>query len=366
MPEARTIVCAGGGTGGHIFPGIALATELQQRGLRVLWLGSRDALEHELVPKAGLQFCALPASRFRGVGVIARLRSLALLLPAYWRARAFLTRQEASIVVSLGGFAALAAALATIWSPTRLVILEQNSKPGWANRVVAAFADHIFTAFPNSFASSSKLQLCGNPLRAEFDRVAEPAQRYQQRRGPLRLLIMGGSQGAQALNTTVAQSYSLLPTELRAQLAIKHQCGRHLENTRARYGPVAADQVELAEFVADPLAWYLWADLIICRSGAMSVSELSAVGVAALLVPYPYAAGDHQYHNARWLSANDAAWLCPQPDFDAQWLLQLLERLLQDQGARAVLAQLARQAHAQGKRQAAAKIAQAIFVNLQP
>ena len=360
----KTIIIAGGGTGGHIFPGLALALSLRARGCRVLWLGA-DGMERSVAAEQGIEFQLLPIRKFRGQSWFARIRSVLTVFSALARARALLHKHRADAVVSLGGFAALPTALATALSPIQLYVLEQNAIAGWSSRIALPLARRAFVAYSSALPSSKTL-VSGNPLRAEFTDTKEPTERYSKRRGALRVAVLGGSQGARALNQTVATCYAALPSATRAHIQIKHQCGRLHAETQQLYGD-ALGEVELVEFWQDPLPIYLWADLIICRAGAMTVSEVSAVGVAALFVPYPYAASDHQYHNTLELVERDAAWLCTERDFNLGWLTELLTKLQTSPitQQRRALAQLATRAHSHALRTATETISTAILEDLQ-
>ena len=365
MKQDKVIALAAGGTGGHIFPALAVALALRKHNYRLLWLGA-GAMEQEVAQAAGIEFHKLPMRKFRGQFYLARLMSLLALVPAYWRASKLLRQHQPVGVISFGGFAALPTALASIGKPAKLFIMEQNAIAGWSNRLALLCAHRAFSAFAGALPESKTL-ISGNPLRPEFSHSSHPSERYQSNRGRLRLALMGGSQGAQALNECLARSYAKLEATQRKQIQIKHQCGKHLVATQELYG-AAASEVELVESWAQPLPVYLWADLIICRAGAMTISEISAVGVAALLVPYPYAAGDHQYANACQLVEQDAAWLCPQRDFSVAWLSQFLLDLIQKpvQHQRQLLQQLALRAYACGRRDATSSIVATIQADLQP
>ena len=360
----KTIIIAGGGTGGHIFPGLALALLLRARGCRVLWLGA-DGMERSVAAEQGIEFQLLPIRKFRGQSWFARIRSLLTVFSALMRARALLRKHKANAVISLGGFAALPTALATALSPIQLYVLEQNAIAGWSSRIALPLARRAFVAYSGALPSSKTL-VSGNPLRTEFTDLEAPLERYSKRRGALRVAVLGGSQGARALNQTVATCYANLPSATRARVQIKHQCGRLLADTHKLYGDTL-DEIELVEFWQDPLPVYLWADLVICRAGAMTVSEVSAVGVAALFVPYPYAASDHQYHNTLELIEHDAAWLFTERDFSQSWLTELLSKLqtspLTQQ--RRALAQLANRAHTHAHRTATEIVSTAILNDLQ-
>jgi UDP-N-acetylglucosamine--N-acetylmuramyl-(pentapeptide) pyrophosphoryl-undecaprenol N-acetylglucosamine transferase len=316
---SRLALIMAGGTGGHIFPGIAVAQELKRRGWDIVWLGTPGSMEAELVPKHGFRFEAIAARALRGKGVVNFMLMPLNLLRSFWQSLRILRRLKPDVAVGLGGYVAFPAGLMTVPVGVPLVVHEQNAIAGLTNRVLAGIADRVFTAFPNVFI---KGVWSGNPLRGGFDQVAAPKERYALRTGRLRILVVGGSLGARALNEVVPDAIALLPAERRP--LVLHQSGNpHIEALRNRYAHhnIEADCVP---FIDDMQSAYAQADLVICRAGAMTISELAAVGVAAVLVPFPHAVDDHQTANARFLSDKGAAVLMPQSTLSAQSLSQWL------------------------------------------
>ena len=354
MSRSPCAVIMAGGTGGHIFPGLALAEALRERGWRVHWLGGRGSkdrpsMESELVPVRGLPFAAVDFSGLRGKGLLATFLLPLRLLRAFWQALVVLRRIRPDVVVGLGGYITFPGGMMGVLLGKPLILHEQNSVAGLANRVLAEVADRVFTAFPNVL----KKAICiGNPLRQAFTQQLPPAQRFSGRSGPLRLLVVGGSLGAQALNEVVPQALALIPQASRPQ--VLHQSGaRQLEALKVAYAK-AGVQAELTGFIEDTATAFAQADLVICRAGASTVTELAAVGVASVLVPFPFAVDDHQTRNARYLSDAGAAWLLPQGELTAQHLAKLME-----QTGRDVLLARAQAAHALAQTQATAQMVQA-------
>lgn len=336
------IVMMAGGTGGHVFPALAVAREWQTRGYDIYWLGGEQGIEHRLVPAAGYPLKALTVKGLRSGGVLRKLLAPWMIFSAIREARVWLKDVNPVLVMGFGGYASGPGGLAARWCRLPLVIHEQNAIPGLTNRVLSRFATLALAAFEGAFPASSPV--VGNPVREEILALAEPTQRYAEREGALRLLILGGSQGALALNTQ-------LPHVLAEVLAdktviIRHQAGRgRSEETLAAYDG-ANLEVQVHEFIEDMAAAYAWADLVISRAGALTISELAAAGVAALCVPLPTAADDHQTHNAQWLASVGAARVLPQAQLHKAGLQQQLMDMLE----RSTLAQMAecgRQALAQ-------------------
>jgi UDP-N-acetylglucosamine--N-acetylmuramyl-(pentapeptide) pyrophosphoryl-undecaprenol N-acetylglucosamine transferase len=291
-----------GGTGGHIFPGLAVAAELITRGVPVVWLGAHGGLETRLVPQHGLPIETLSIGGMRGKGFITLLRTPWRLARAVLAARKVLARHAPRSVLSMGGYAAAPGGIAARLARIPLVVHEQNSIAGVTNRLLARFAQKVLCGFAGAFAHS---QWVGNPVRAAIAALPAPAQRMAGRTGPLRLLVLGGSQGAQSLNASVPDV--LRQYAAQAPLHVRHQCGaQHGAQTRSAYA-AAAVEADVIEFVDDMAATYAWADLAICRAGALTLAELCAAGVAAVLVPFPAAVDDHQTRNADALVAGGAA-----------------------------------------------------------
>ncbi|PUE53934.1 undecaprenyldiphospho-muramoylpentapeptide beta-N-acetylglucosaminyltransferase [Limnohabitans parvus] len=311
-----------GGTGGHIFPGLAVAEALRDAGWRVHWLGAPDSMESQLVPPRGFAFEAVDFGGVRGKG----LKTLAVLpfklLRAFWQSLQVVRRVQPDVVLGLGGYITFPGGLmASLWGKP-VVLHEQNSVAGLANKVLAQVADRVFTAFPGVFKTG---QWVGNPLRRAFTEQATPAQRFAERTGPLRVLVVGGSLGAKALNDIVPQALALLPTATRP--VVTHQSGaKQIEALRVNYA-AAGVHADLTPFIDDTATAFAQADLVICRAGASTVTEMAAVGAAALYVPFPFAVDDHQTTNAQFLVAQGGGWLVPQAELTAQALADRLAGL---------------------------------------
>ncbi len=315
-----------GGTGGHIFPGLAVAEALRERGWRVHWLGAPGSMESRIVPPRGFTLETIDFGGVRGKGLVTLALLPLRLLRAFWQALQVVRRVKPDVVVGLGGYISFPGGMMGVLAGKPLVLHEQNSVAGMANRVLAGVADRVFTAFPNVF---KKAQWVGNPLRAPFLQQPPPAERFAGRSGPLRLLVVGGSLGAKALNDVVPQALALLPKQQQPQ--VTHQSGeKQIDALRANY-IAAGIQAELTPFIDDTAQAFADADLIVCRSGASTVTEIAAVGAAALFVPFPAAVDDHQTTNARFLVEADAAWLVPQPELTPQRLAQTLQTVQRDQ-----------------------------------
>ncbi len=313
-----------GGTGGHIFPGLAVAQALREQGWRVHWLGGRGSaaqpsMESQLVPAQHFAFETIDFGGLRGKGLATAVLLPLRLLKAFWQSIGVLRRVRPDVVLGLGGYITFPAGLMAVLLGKPLLLHEQNSVAGLANKVLAGVADRVFCAFPNVLKNA---QWVGNPLRAAFLNQPGPEQRFAGRSGPLRLLVVGGSLGARALNEVVPQALALLAPDQRPQ--VLHQSGaRQIDALRANY-VAAGVAAELTPFIDDTAQAYADADLVLCRAGASTVTELAAVGAAALLVPFPSAVDDHQTVNARFLADAGAAQLLPQPELSPQRLAQLL------------------------------------------
>lgn len=313
-----------GGTGGHIFPGLALAQALQQQGWRVHWLGGRGSpgqpsMESQLVPQHGVPLDLIDFGGLRGKGLMAAALSPLRLLKAFWQSFGVLRRVKPDVVVGLGGYITFPAGMMAVLMGKSLLLHEQNSVAGLANKVLAGVADRVFTAFPDVLQGA---RWVGNPLRDAFLKVPPPEQRFAGRSGPLKVLVVGGSLGARALNEVVPQALALLPAAQRPQ--VLHQSGaKQIDALRANYA-AAAVTADLTPFIDNTAQAFALADLVICRAGASTVTEIAAVGAAALLVPFPFAVDDHQTTNARFLTNQNAAWLIQQADLTPGVLADLL------------------------------------------
>ena len=321
MNKPCALVMAGG-TGGHIFPGLAVAQALREAGWRVHWMGAPNSMESQLVPPRGFAFETVEFGGVRGKGLMTWLRLPFKLLRAFWQSLQVVRRVKPDVVLGLGGYITLPGGLMARLCGKPVVLHEQNSVAGLSNKVLARVACRVFTAFPDVFTQGAWV---GNPLRTEFTEQAPPAGRFAGRSGPLRVLVVGGSLGAKALNDIVPQALALLPADQRPQVI--HQSGaKQIEALRANYA-AAGVQAELTPFIDDTASAFAQADLVICRAGASTVTEIAAVGAAALFVPFPHAVDDHQTTNAQFLVAHGGGWLLPQSQLSAQGLAEHLAGL---------------------------------------
>lgn len=322
IAKRKTALVMAGGTGGHIFPGLAMAEALRDAGWQVHWLGAPNSMEQDLVPPQGFAFEAVSFGGVRGKNI----QTLALLplrlLRAFWQSLQVVRRVQPDVVLGLGGYISFPGGMmASLWGKP-LVLHEQNSVAGMANKLLSQLADRVFTAFPGVFKTG---QWVGNPLRRAFTEQAQPAARFAGRTGPLRLLVVGGSLGAKALNDTVPQALALMRADQRP--TVIHQSGtKQIEALRANY-QAAGVAAELVPFIDDMATAFAQADVVICRAGASTVTELAAVGVAAMLVPFPFAVDDHQTTNAQFLASAGGAWLMPQAELTPQGLADWLSGL---------------------------------------
>ncbi|MHA7602069.1 undecaprenyldiphospho-muramoylpentapeptide beta-N-acetylglucosaminyltransferase [Alicycliphilus sp. T452] len=319
MSRQKTALIMAGGTGGHIFPGLAVAEELRARGWQVRWLGTPGSMESRIVPQHGFGVETIDFSGVRGKGLVTLALLPLRLLRAFWQALAVVRRVRPDVVLGMGGYVTFPGGMMAVLAGRPLVLHEQNSVAGMANKVLAGVADRIFTAFPGVF---KKGQWVGNPLRTAFTQQGGPAERFAGRQGPLRLLVVGGSLGARALNEIVPQALALIPEGRRP--VVTHQSGAaQIEQLRASY-EAAGVQAELTPFIDDTAAAYAAADVIVCRAGASTVTEIAAVGAAAVFVPFPHAVDDHQTTNARFLVDAGGGWLVQQADLTPRGLADML------------------------------------------
>ena len=315
-----------GGTGGHIFPGLAVAESLREAGWRVHWLGVPGNMESQWVPQRGFAFEPVEFGGVRGKGIVSLALLPMRLLKAFWQSIQVVRRVKPDVVVGLGGYITFPGGMMSVLLGKPLVLHEQNSVAGMANRVLAGVADCIFTAFPNVL---KKAVWVGNPLRQDFLNKPSPAERFAARTGPLKLWVVGGSLGAQALNEIVPKALALMPEHKRP--VVVHQSGaKQIDALRSNYEK-AGVQAELTPFIEDTAHAFAQADLIICRSGASTVTEIAAVGAAAIYVPFPFAVDDHQTTNAQFLVAEGGGWLMPQADLTPQALADKLESITREE-----------------------------------
>ena len=355
LPQ-RTLMVMAGGTGGHVFPGLAVAHLMQTWGWKVVWLGNPAGMEATLVPKHGIAMEYVRFGGLRGKGLKTKLMLPVNLLRACAQSLSVLRRVKPDVVLGMGGYITFPAGLMTVLSGRPLVLHEQNSIAGLANKVLAKLAKRVLVAFPNTLPHG---EWTGNPIRAELARAIAPKARYAQRKGPLNVLVVGGSLGAAALNEVVPRAVALLAPNERPRMV--HQAGaKHIDALRENYaeaGLQTADGeqagVELVAFIDDMTSAYANADLVICRAGAMTVAEISAVGVAAFFVPFPYAVDDHQTTNAAFLADNGAALVVQQRDLSAETLAEWLRSQ-----TRETLAEMAERSRSLAKPDATEQVAQ--------
>jgi len=342
---SRVALIMAGGTGGHIFPGLAVASELRAAGWDVVWMGARGGMEERLVPPHGYSTAWIRARAARGKGIVQKLLLPANLLLSFWESLRHLRRIRPDVVLGLGGYVAFPGGMMASLLGRPLALHEQNAIAGLANRVLAGVSDKVMVAFPGALKDA---EWTGNPVRAEIAAMAPPESRFAGRSGPLRVMVVGGSLGAQALNEALPKALALL----KDRPQVVHQAGeKHLEALKANYASAGVDG-ELLAFIDDMAACYAEADLVICRAGAVTVAELSAGGMASILVPFPHAVDDHQTANARFLADQGAAILIQQRDLTPEKLAALIGSL-----DRARLLEMARKARALGKPDAANVVA---------
>lgn len=323
---SRKALIMAGGTGGHIMPGLAVATELKQRGWEVKWLGNPDKMEGRIVPQHHIELIPMAFAGLRGKGAAALFKLPFTLFKACMAARAALKKAQPDMVLGMGGYVSFPGALMAKLAGIPVVVHEQNAVAGTANKAIAKFAFATLTGFPNVFKHG---KMVGNPVRQDLLNVAPPELRYADRHGPLRILVVGGSLGAMALNTLVPEALSLIPESERP--TVVHQSGeQHLETLQRIYAQHGV-QARCVAFIDDMATELSQADLLICRAGAMTVAEVAAVGIAALFVPLPHAIDDHQTANAAWLSKEGAAFSYAQKDLKSQQLCDFLRTHTREQ-----------------------------------
>lgn len=336
------VLIMAGGTGGHVFPGLAVARRLRASRVPVAWLGTREGLEARLVPVLApdVEMDWISIRGVRGKGVLSWLLLPWRLVRAMVQAFVVMRRRRPQAVLSLGGFVAGPGGLVAWLARVPLLIHEQNAIPGMTNKWLALFADRVLTGFPVAFGTA-RAQHVGNPVRAEITQMAPPAARFKDRSGPLRLLVVGGSQGAAILNERVPKAIVLLAAA-GIPVEVWHQCGRDaVAEVERAYASINA---RVGGFIEDMVAAYTWADLVLCRAGAMTIAELAAAGIGAILVPYPRAVDDHQTANARFLVERGAAILLPQTEMTVEHLVEMLKRLSASRDVLQHMAQAARAA----------------------
>lgn len=336
---SRVLIMAGG-TGGHIFPGLAIAKALQAKGVEVFWLGTSRGLEGRLIPEAGIPFKQITISGIRHQARSALLKAPFRLVLAVFQAITLIKAIKPDLVIGMGGFVSGPGGIASWLLRKPLIIHEQNAIAGLTNRCLAKLANRVLTGFPETFPASDKVVYTGNPIRQEIESIAPSHAAYLNLATPLRLLVLGGSLGAAAINDLVPQA--LLQMNNLSLIEVKHQTGQaHFSLTQDSYTRLRV-RAEVTPFISDMAEAYNWADIVLCRAGALTITELTAVGLPAILIPYPYAVDDHQTKNGQFLVAAGAAVMVQQGDLSAASLSNLLTSLLQDRPRLQVMAEAAR------------------------
>ncbi|SIP88897.1 undecaprenyldiphospho-muramoylpentapeptide beta-N-acetylglucosaminyltransferase [Marinobacterium stanieri] len=347
----RKVLIMAGGTGGHVFPALATAEKLQQQGVDVEWLGSLKGIENEVVPKNGIPLYRISVTGLRGKGRLSLLLAPFRIARAVGQALGVIHRAKPDAVLGMGGFASGPGGLAAWLCRVPVVVHEQNAIPGMTNRTLAKLAKRVLQAFPQAF-KGSKVETTGNPVRGPILDLPAPAERLQTREGPIRLLVVGGSLGALAINKILPEALARLPAEARPQ--VWHQTGKnHLDVTQQAYTG-AGVEASVVPFIDRMDRAYEWADLVLCRAGALTVSEIEIAGLAAIFVPFPHAVDDHQTANARHLEQQGAARLVQQKELDAPSLAKLLAEL----SDRQELLSMAERAREQARPDAGDRVAQ--------
>jgi len=342
----KTLLVMAGGTGGHIMPGLAVAEALKAEGWRIAWMGNPDGMEARLTAGRGYEMAWIRFGALRGKGLLRKLMLPVNLLRGFAQALRELNRIKPDVVLGMGGYVTFPGGMMAVFKGIPLVLHEQNSVAGLANRVLAAVADRVLSGFPDVLKNA---EWVGNPVRPEIAVIPAPTLRYQDRSGPLNVLIVGGSLGAQALNEALPKAFGQMPADERP--TIMHQAGeKNLLTLKQSYAAAGVEATCVA-FVTDMAAAYARADLVICRAGALTIAELAAVGVPSVLVPLPHAVDDHQTSNARFLSSAGAAILLPQSELSVERLVELRHM------SREQLAQMADKARALARPDAADRVA---------
>lgn len=331
---SQTILIMAGGTGGHVFPALAVADYLHDRKWKVVWLGTQNGMEAKLVPARGYDMEWVTMSGVRGKGIVKVLLLPFSLLLAFKQAFSVIRKRKPDVVLGMGGYASFPGGMMASLLNKPLVLHEQNSVAGLTNRVLAVVADKILVGFPDAFSAATSntlgkllpkntsAQWCGNPVRSDIAALPEPDKRFAYRSGNLRVLVIGGSQGAKALNEALPEAFKLIPAAQRPEVV--HQAGAvHIDAVRAGYQS-AQVKADVLPFIDDMAARYAWCDLLVCRAGALTIAEITAAGVASVLVPFPAAVDDHQTGNAKFLSHAGAAILLPQAEATPQKLADIL------------------------------------------
>ena len=336
----QPVMILAGGTGGHVFPALAVADELRDRGVPVIWVGTKKGIEYKVVPAAGFSLATINVQGLRRKGWRQYLRAPLIILGALYESLVILLKHKPCALLGMGGFVAGPCGLIGVLLRKPLIIHEQNAIVGLTNRILSPLSRIMFTGFPIQY-KKRRLEFSGNPVRKKFTQIVEPKKRLQNRAGRKRLLVIGGSLGAAALNKVLPVSISALSEHVGVEVWHQTGAGNHQKVARA-YGQFNL-AVKVDEFITEIDQAYAWADLVICRSGAITLAEIASVGLGAVLVPYPYAVDDHQTANARSFVSAGAAYLLSQADLSAPQLAELLSALLSDDAQLMKMACAARQ-----------------------
>lgn len=336
----KTLMIMAGGTGGHVFPALAVADYLLERQENVVWLGSAGGMEEGIIGKTSIPFYGISVQGFRGKGLIKQLLAPFKMCSALLQAISIMRKVKPDAVLGMGGFASGPGGLASRLLGIPLLIHEQNSVAGMTNKILAKFAKTVMTAFPKAFDDSVPVKLLGNPLRAGITQLFYQRSKAGNEQDRVHLLILGGSLGAQSLNEVVPEAVNMMDEGLRP--AIWHQTGKAKDaGVIAAYAAHGID-AKVTEFITDMAEAYRWADFVICRAGALTVSELCVAGLGAILIPYPFAVDDHQTKNAQFMVEGGAAWLLQQSDLRPDVLAEMLSPLFLKKGRLAMLSDAAR------------------------
>ncbi len=330
MTASPLLLVMAGGTGGHIFPGLAVANYLKNKGWNIHWLGSVNGMEESLVEQQNINITLLPVSGVRGKGLLKKILSPFIVLRSVWQARKYLKNISPDVVLGMGGFASGPGGVAAKLLNKPLLIHEQNAVAGYTNKLLATIATKVLAAFPGAFSEDQKALVVGNPIRKELCELESPQIRFEQRTDALRVLVIGGSRGALILNKTLPQAIA----KLEKPIELKLQCGAGNKvqvESLFKQQMSFSHRIEVEDFITDMAAAFSWADIVICRAGALTVSELMAVGLGALFVPYPFAVDDHQTANANFLTRKKAADIIQQKDFDAESCASWIQSMTRSQ-----------------------------------
>lgn len=352
MAEKAPILITAGGTGGHVYPGLAVAKALIEQDIPVVWMGTRKGIEARVIPEAGIEMAWLEVSGIRGKGVAALLMAPFKLAKALFQSVKIMRKYRPTAVLGMGGFVAGPGGFVASLMGIPVIIHEQNARAGTTNRILSRLALEVLEGFPETFPAKRDAIVTGNPVRKEISAIAAPEKRLQREEGKFHLLVIGGSLGAKALNEMVPRALCALPKDIQPEVV--HQAGQNTLELAKKTYEAAAVQAHIVPFIDDMAGAYEWADLIICRAGALTIAEVSAAGLASILVPYPYAIDDHQTENAKYLAKEGAAILAQQNELNEDALAKVLQALITN---REQLLEMSKKARALAMPEATEKVA---------